>query len=42
MFKKAIITLMGLVIFSAIIIGAFAISNNNGTNNQPISTFGNF
>jgi hypothetical protein len=35
MFKKAIITLVGLVIFSAIIIGVFAISNNNGTNNQP-------
>jgi uncharacterized membrane protein YkoI len=34
-FKKAIITLMGLVIFSAIIIGAFAFSNNNGTINQP-------
>jgi hypothetical protein len=35
MFKKAIITVMGLVIFSAIIIGAFAFSNNNSTNNQP-------
>lgn len=34
MFKKAIITLVGLVIFSAIIIAAFAISNDNSTTNQ--------
>jgi uncharacterized membrane protein YkoI len=34
MFKKAMISLAGLVIFSTIIIAAFAMSNNNDTNNQ--------
>ena len=36
MFKKAIISVTGLVIFSAIIIAAFAMTNNNDTNNQNI------
>ncbi len=36
MFKKAIISVAGLVIFSAIIIAAFAMTNNNETNNQNI------